>query len=67
MTHEYYFWKVGFLLIGILDSEHNDVYAKEPADKLSRLVSCLFEIIEILSFLLGFPLGIGLKPALPTF
>lgn len=43
MTDEYYFWKVGFLLIGILDSEHNDVYTKEPADKLSRLVPGLFE------------------------
>ena len=53
MTDEYYFWKVGFLLIGILDSEHSDVYAKEPADKLSRLVPGLFES-EILSFLLGF-------------
>ena len=32
-----------FLLIGILDSVHNDIYAKEAADKLSRLVPGLFE------------------------
>lgn len=43
MTAKYYFWNVGFLLIGILDSVHNDIYAKEPADKLSRLVPGLFE------------------------
>lgn len=43
-----------FLLIGILDSVHNDIYAKEAADKLSRLVPGLFESFRNLSFLLGF-------------
>ena len=57
-----------FLLIGILDSVHNDIYAKEAADKLSRLVPGLFESFRNFILPLRFLYGIGLKPALlPTF